>query len=141
MGRPNRRDEVTQAVREYLAIAVCHPPEKCPLDVASVAAAVDCVRSSIYNYGLQQEIAEAAQQQQRLHKQTGSEKSDIRMLLRQLRAEIKLTEQRNRHLLERLILVEGNAARLGIDTEELFKPLPKPIRMVSHAGRGRKPSR
>jgi hypothetical protein len=48
---------------------------------------------------------------------------------------VKLAEERNKHLVARLALVEANAARLGIDPEELYRPVMRPMRNVSHAGK------
>jgi hypothetical protein len=38
MSRPSVRDELTRRLMEHLAIAETHPPEKCSLDLRSVAA-------------------------------------------------------------------------------------------------------
>jgi hypothetical protein len=37
-------------------------------------------------------------------------------------------------LLAHLAIIEANAVRLGIDPEELYKPILKPVHMVSRAG-------
>jgi len=54
--------------------------------------------------------------------------------MRCTRQELEKQVQVNKGLVKRLALVEYNAARLGIDPEELYKPMPKPIRSTSRAG-------
>ena len=133
MGRLSKRETVATAVQAYLALAETRSPDDYPLDVGSVAAAVGCVRASLYNYGLQADILAAAQRQQ--ERQQSSPNTGFKGQLSQLKAEMALLEQRNQALLERLNLVEANAARLNIDPEELYRPLLKPPRQVSQAGR------
>jgi hypothetical protein len=135
MGRPSKREAVTESVRAYLALAETRSPDEYPLDVSSIAMAVGCARASIFNYGLQTEILLAAERQ-REHQQLPMN-GGLKGQLRQLRAEIAIMQQRNLALLERLNLVEANAARLNIDPEELYRPLPLPPRQVSQAGRKR----
>ncbi len=131
MGRKSKRDVVTEIVRTYLAEAEIHSPDTHPLDVGSVAATVGCARSSIYNYGLQTDILAAAQRQ-RQHQQT--QRTGLKGLIHQLRDAITTMETRNKALLERLNLVEANAMRLGIDPEELYRPLRKLPRQTSGTG-------
>jgi len=135
VGRKSKRQSVTDAARAYLALAEMCSPDEYPLDVGSVAAAVGCVRASLYNYGLQSEILAAAQRQRERHATVPD--TSLKGLLRQLRVELVATEARNQALLERLNLVEANAARLGIALEDLYQPLLKPPRHVSQAGRRR----
>ena len=42
--------------------------------------------------------------------------------------------ERYRKLVGLIATREANAGRLGFDPEEMYKPLMKPIRSVSHAG-------
>jgi hypothetical protein len=37
-------------------------------------------------------------------------------------------------LVTRIAIMEANAARLGFDPEEMFKPILKPVRATSRAG-------
>ncbi len=55
--------------------------------------------------------------------------------IQRLQEEVKQAEVRNKHLVARIALVEANAVRLGIDPEELYRPMMKPVRAVSHAGK------
>jgi len=126
MGRQSKRETVTTAVNAYLALAETHSPEEFPLDVSHVAKAVGCVRSSLYNFGLQHAILAAAQRQRLQHPPPAGNKN----LLRQIRTELVASERRNRALLERLNLVEANALRLGIDADALYQPLLKPSRLM-----------
>jgi hypothetical protein len=133
MGRQYKCEAVTEAVRAYLSLAESRSPDEYPLDVGSVAMAVGCARASLYNYGLQLEILAAAARQR--ERQQLPANGGLKEQLRQLRAEMAVIQQRNLALLERLNLVEANAARLNIDPEELYRPLPLPPRQVSQAGR------
>lgn len=133
MGRQNKHEAVTKAVRAYLALAESRSADEYPLDMGSVAIAVGCARASLYNYGLQTEILAAAERQR--ERQQLPAKGGLKGQLRQLRAEMAVMEQRNLALLEQLNLVEANAVRLNIDPEELYRPLPLPSRQVSQAGR------
>jgi hypothetical protein len=133
MGRQNKCEAVTASVRAYLSLVESRSSDEYPLDVGSVAMAVGCARASLYNYGLQAEILAAAKRQ-RENQQLPSN-GGLKEQLRQLRAEMAIIQQRNLALLERLNLVEANAARLNIDPEQLYRPLPLPPRQVSQAGR------
>jgi hypothetical protein len=136
MARPSKQERITQAVRAYLTQAEQQSPETHPLDVGSVAQAVGCVRSSIYNYGLQRDILDAAARQRECH-QTDPD-SHLKALLRQLQGELAAMAVRNHALLERLNLVEANAVRLGVDPDDLYRPLLKPPRQVPNLSRRRK---
>ncbi len=136
MGRKSQEAELTAAVQEYLEAVRRGQPDVCQLDVKSVAAALGVSRTSIYKYGLDKSIREAQQQQAA----EGSGKPrQLSHMLADLRQELKQTEIRNKALLRRLNVVEANAARLGIDPEELYRPLVKPVRVLFHAGRSKKP--
>jgi hypothetical protein len=139
MGCKSKQAEVSTAVRAYLATGESKPPEQCQLDVAHVAAAIGVSRTSIYKYGLVEEIRAAAQRQQEsiglLAENSAYDKQ--RETIQKLREDLKQTEERNRLLLAQFNLIEANAARLGIDPEELYRPLVKPIRSVPRHGKAR----
>ena len=139
MGCKSKQAEVSTAVRAYLATGESKPPEQCQLDVAHVAAAIGVSRTSIYKYGLVEEIRAAAQRQQEsIGLLAGNSAYDKqRETIQKLRGELKQVEERNRLLLAQLNLIEANAARLGIDPEELYRRLVKPIRSVSRHGKAR----
>lgn len=131
MGRKSQEATLTNSVTAYLEAARRNPAAY-RLDVKSVAVALGVSRTSLYKYGLDRMIHEAQQQQVE-----GDEERSYRMsdALSELRRQLKLAEERNKALLTRLNMIEANAARLGIDPEELYRPLPKPVRAVSHARR------
>lgn len=131
MGRKSQETALTSSVEAYLETARRNPAAY-RLDVKSVAAALGVSRTSLYKYGLDSMIHEA----QRQLLEAGEERS-YRMsdLLSELRQQLKLAAERNKALLTQLNVVEANAARLGIDPEELYRPLPKPMRAVAHVGR------
>jgi hypothetical protein len=137
MGCKSKQAEVSTAVRAYLATGENQLPEQCQLDVTHVAAAIGVSRTSIYKYGLVEEIRAAAQRQRECTSRVmGNSAGDRkRETIQKLRQELQQTEERNRRLLVQLNLIEANAARLGIDPEELYRPLVKPIRSVSRHGK------
>ena len=136
MGCKSKQAEVSTAVRAYLAAGESKPPEQCQLDVTHVAAAIGVSRTSIYKYGLVEEIRAAALRQQ--ESIVGNSAYDKRReTIQKLRGDLKQVEERNRLLLAQLNLIEANAARLGIDPEELYRRLVKPIRSVSRHSKAR----
>lgn len=136
MGRKSKQTEVTEEVRTYLLQGEWLAPDQCILDVKHVAQAIGVSRTSLYNYDLADDIRAAAKRQQKHANLSpaAARRSRWRDLIRQLRLELRIAEERNKSLLRRLQLVEANAARLGIDPEELFVPLPKPDRSTSITG-------
>lgn len=137
MGRKSRKEEITRAVHEYLTLAEHRLPDEWIIDVKHVAAAVGASRTSLYAYGLAEEIKAAARRQRERSGLSGEavHRRRLRDQLRQLRQELALADERNKALLAHLAIVETNAARLGLDPEELYRLPAKPVRSVSHAGR------
>jgi adenosine deaminase len=137
MPRQSQQEELTSALHMYLATAEKHTPEKYPLDVRSVAKALGVSRTTVYKYRFQEQICAAAQRQQNNAKQSSKKLSlhSPKERLQKLDEELKQAEERNKHLIARLTLVEANAARLGIDPEELYWPVMKPVRVHSYAGK------
>lgn len=136
MPRQKQQEELTAALRAYLALAEKYSPEEYPLDGRSVAKALSVSPTTLYKYRLQDPIREAARRQQENAKQTAKKPPlhSPKERLQKLGEELKLAEERNKHLVARLALVEANAARLGIDPEELYRPVMKPVRTHSYAG-------
>jgi len=138
--RPPVENEVRSAVKEYLAAAVCKSPGEAPLNVLAVAHQTGFDRKTLKKYGLDVEIAAAAQQQARNGKASSREIAQRSQAdaLRNRDHEIATLRARCEGLVARICIAEGNAQRLGIDPIELWKPLPMPNRSVSHAGGARK---
>ena len=136
MARPAERDDVARAVRKHLTLAAQSSEGAIPLDVKSVAAATGYARSTLYKYGLQRDIQRMAEKRSKNGSASAAEQEDAAYAdrLQALREELDLANERNLGLVARFALVEGNAARLGIDPEELYKPLPQPDRRTSRAG-------
>ena len=111
-------------------------PEDAPLHVLAVAKQTGFDRKTLKKYGLDMEIAAAAEEQAK-----GPELSP-REVQRRSQADalhdrdqkIATLRQRCESLVARICIAEGNAQRLGIDPVELWKPLMMPNRSVSHAG-------
>ncbi len=136
MPRQSQREELTAALRAYLAKASKHLPEEYPLDVRSVAKALEVSPTTVYKYQLQEPIRAAAKRQHENTPTVASQPSlhSPKERLHKLEEELKRAGERNKHLVAQLALVEANAARLGIDPEELYRPVMKPVRTHSYAG-------
>ena len=133
MSRQYQQEELTTALHTYLAIAEKHTPVEYPLDGRSVAKALRVNLTTLYMYRLQEPIRAAANHQRENAKVAGKRPSlnSPKERLQKLGGELKLAEERNKHLVARLVLVEANAMRLGIDSGELYLPVLKPVRTVS----------
>lgn len=131
MGRKSQEAALNHSVQAYLEAARRNPAVY-RLDVKSVAAALGVSRTSLYKYGLDKLIHETQQQLVEAGEERSYRMSD---LMAELRQQLKLAEECNKALLAQLNVIEGNAARLGIDPEELYRPLPKPMRAVARLGR------
>ncbi len=136
MPRSSLREELTSRLHEYLVIAELHSPEEYPLDVKSVAEALNVSRTTVYKYALDEDIAAASQRQWERAYNSGrrTKRSMIEEIISELKARLHLAEERIKQLIARLAMVEANAARLGINPEDLYRPILNPIRNVSHAG-------
>jgi hypothetical protein len=136
MPRSSLREELTSRLHEYLAIAELHSPEEYPLDVKSVAVALNVSRTTVYKYALDEDITAASQRQWERAYNSGrrTKRSMLEEIISELKARLHLAEERIKQLIARLAMVEANAARLGINPEDLYRPILKPIRDVSHAG-------
>ncbi len=140
MARSSIREELKRRLRDHLALAETHPPEECPLDVRSVATALRISPTTLYKYALNREINAAEQRQRENMWLSGAaiEQQFYTDRIRDLTAELQQERQRSKNLIARIAIMEANAARLGFDPEELYKPILKPLRAVSRAGSGGK---
>ncbi len=125
MARLSEKEKITAAVREYLKTNEGFGPDEKPFTVKDVALVLGFSRTTLYKYGLDKEIKAADRlRQERLATETTTPKgSKLSEANARLKEELKQAEKRNKALVERLNMVEANAARLGIDPEELHKPL------------------
>jgi len=140
MARSSIREELKRRLRDHLALAETHPPEECPLDVRSVATALRISPTTLYKYALNREINAAEQRQRENMWLSGAaiEQQFYTDRIRDLTAELQQERQRSKNLIALIAIMEANAARLGFDPEELYKPILKPLRAVSRAGSGGK---
>jgi len=134
--RRSQREIVRQKVRDYLAIAEAHSADEHPLDVRSVASRLNISPTTIYKYQLNREINAAEKRRREKAKLTGKliERQAFADRIGDLSEEVEKEREKNKKLVARIAIIEVNAARLGIDPEELYKTIPKPIRTVSRAG-------
>jgi hypothetical protein len=136
MPRSSVREDLLRRLREYLAVAEAHAAEERPLDVRSVAAALGVSPTTLYKYGFNREINAAEQRQRECSHLSGSEieKRSFHDQVHGLSLELEKERERNKTLVARIAIMEANAARLGFDPEEMYKPILKPVRTVSRAG-------
>ncbi len=136
MPRVSVRDQLQQRLRDYLAIAEGHRPEEKALDVRSVATALGVSPTTLYKYGFNSDVNAAEQRQPENGLLSGAaiEQRFFEDQLVQLKAELEREQERNRQLVGRIAIIEANAGRLGIDSEELYRAVLKPVRSMSRAG-------
>ena len=136
MPRVSVRNQLHRHLHDYLAIAEAHPPNEMPLDVRSVAVALHVSPTTLYKYGFNEDInaAERRQQEHNLLSGPEIEKRFFESQLDQLKTELEKERERNRGLVGRIAIIEANAGRLGIDPEELYRAVLKPVRSMSRAG-------
>jgi hypothetical protein len=130
------RDQLHRRLRDYLAIAEAHTPDETALDVRSVAAALHVSPTTLYKYGFNNDVNAAGRRQREnaLLSSAAIEQRFFEDQLVQLRTELDKERERNRQLVGRIALIEANAGRLGIDPEELYRAVLKPVRSMSRAG-------
>ena len=128
--------QLQQRLRDYLAIAEGHAPDETALDVRSVAAALGVSPTTLYKYGFNNDVNAAEQRQRENGLLSGAaiEQRYFEDQLVQLKAELEREQGRNRQLVGRIVIIEANAGRLGIDPEELDRAILKPVRSMSRAG-------
>jgi hypothetical protein len=136
MPRLSVREDLLRRLRDHLAVAEAHAPEERPLDVRSVAAALGVSPTTLYKYGFNREINSAEQRQrENVHVSAREiEKRSFHDQVHGLSQELEKERERSKALVARIAIMEANAARLGFDPEEMYKPISKPVRTTSRAG-------
>jgi hypothetical protein len=136
MPRSSVREDLQQRLREHLAVAEAHAAEECPLDVRRVAAALGVSPTTLYKYGFNREINASEQRQRECVHLSGREieSRSFHDQVRGLSQDLEKEHERNKTLVARIAIMEANAARLGFDPEEMYKPISKPVRTTSRAG-------
>ena len=138
MSRKSVREELKRRLLDHLAIAEAHASEECTLDVRSVAAALRVSPTTLYKYGFNREINAAEQRQRENSVIAGGaiEQDYFKNQILALAEELEKERERSKSLVGRIAIMEANAARLGIDPEEMHMPILKPVRTMSRAGQG-----
>jgi len=138
VSRKSVREELKRRLLDHLAIAETGVAEEYALDVRSVAAALQISPTTLYKYGFNREINAAEQRQRQNDVSTGAaiEQDYFKNQTRALTQELEKERERSKKLIGRIAIMEANAARLGIDPEEMHQPILKPLRTMSRAGRG-----
>ena len=137
MSRKSVREELKRRLLDHLAIAETHA-EECALDVRSVSAVLRVSPTTLYKYGFNGEINAAEQRRRENTSIAGAtiEQDYFKSQIRALNEELEKERERSKSLVGRIAIMEANAARLGIDPEEMHKPILKPVRTTSRAGQG-----
>lgn len=140
MPRSSKEEEVRKKVLAYLKIAEVGDPADFPIDVRNLSRRVRCSPTTLYKYDLENEISASRIRQADNNPETrrASKRQKDKDAIRAVRSEIEEYSKINKGLIARLALVEYNAARLGIEPEDLYRAMPKPIRSSSRAGVSRK---
>jgi len=139
MARPSERDKIEPKVRDYCSRAVKTTAEEMPLSFLGISQRLNVNRTTLKKYF--SSLIKKAQHQQQGNSATGERKRRPLECAEKLHIrdqEISALTEQNKALLALNALIELNAARLGINPEELYVPVPKPDRRVSRAGRSRR---
>lgn len=132
MARPSIENLVTDKVAKYVEDSARLPYGEMPLSTLAVAKSIGHDRRVLKKYGLDVVIAAAdkrAGRDAKLAKDTRRRSLEERVNAARSAAD-KLGQQVS-SLLARLALIEANAKRIGIDPEELYRPLATPDRRVA----------
>lgn len=139
MARPSIEARVTEKVAKYVADAMVLPYGEMSLSTLAVAKSIGHDRRVLKKYGLDVIIAAAdkrAARDAKCGRDTGRRSLEERVDAATLKVD-KLEKQIH-SLLARLALIEANAKRIGIDPEELYRPIAPPDRRVARIFGGRK---
>jgi hypothetical protein len=136
----SKKTETQQKVRSYLRRAVDLPPQEAPINYSVLQRKTGIDRRTVKKH-MRYEIEQAIREQ--ALNENGASPADkeaeaFKEQMRRRDRRIESLKETNTNLLVRLALVEANAQRLGIDPDELYKPLRRPDRSVSKAGQGGK---
>jgi hypothetical protein len=136
VARPSERDKIEPKVREYCANASKTTPQEMPLSLLGMSQRLNINRATLKKYFVS--LIKEAQLKQRANPRSVAHKRKRREctdMLRDRDQKITELEHRAKATLALIALIEMNAARLGINPEELYVPVAKPDRRVSRAGR------
>jgi hypothetical protein len=124
------------ATSPRLSASPAHKPDETALDVRTVAAALGVSPTTLHEYGFNNDVnaAEQRQRENALLSGPAIEKRFFEGQLDQLKTELEKELERNRQLVGRIAIIEANAGRLGVDPEELYRAVLKPVRSTSRAG-------
>lgn len=132
MARPSIESIVTKKVAKYVEEAAALPYGVMPLSTLAVAKAIGHDRRVLKKYGQDVVIAVADKKASRDAKSgQGAKRRSLDERVEAAKQESEKLWAQVSALLAQLALVEGNAKRLGIDPEELYKPLTPPDRRVA----------
>lgn len=137
MSRPTKQSEVLTKIRPYLRRAEVRSPEEMPITYAALAEETGIDWRTIKRWA-EDEIKKAQTIQERQQKSARQQEEDFYAeKLDAKDAQIQEWQTKYDTLLARVMLMEGNARRLGFDPDELYRPLVPADRSVSRAGRKR----
>lgn len=138
MARPSIEAIVAEKVGKYIEESLGLPYGTMPLSTLAASNAIGHDRRVLKKYG--QDAVIAAAEKLAIRNAKSKQNSKRRTLEERLDAAQQETQRlgaQNNSLIAQLAVVEGNAKRLGIDPEELYKALTPPDRRVANVFRGR----
>lgn len=133
-----KKEKTEERVRAYLKRAIEQPAEKAPINYSEISRRTEIDRRTVKKW-MRSEIEQAQREQTRNSGELSPRERDAQLFRDKLRSrdqQIGKMETVIGNLRERLLLVEANAQRLGINPDELYSPIRRPDRSVSRAGRG-----
>lgn len=139
----NKKEQVRRDVADYLAEAVTRSPEEYPITKVKLAKVAGTTRVTLDRHVTNDEILDAIDQQQQNGKLSPAarERRDLAGRIADANARAQAAEESYRRVVAVLNLVEANARLMGIDPERLYRPIPKPLRQSSNAGKRGKRAR
>lgn len=136
MPRKSIKKEVVDKLESYLEMAILKSPADHPISILRACQDLGCSRNTFYKYGLDKVIAQAIKEQLTHAKKSGQiiEKDIYKSMITDLKQELAMEKSKVNNLQVRIVMMDANCCRLGIDPEELTKQLVKPDRTMSKAG-------
>ncbi len=136
MSRKSLKNEITGKLKSYLEIEILRSPADHPISISRVCQDISCSRTTLYKYGLDELVSKAVQEQISRAKKSGQmiEKDFYKSIIADLRKELAQEKVKVNNLQLRIVLMDANCSRMGIDPEELTQDLVKPVRTMSRAG-------
>lgn len=136
MPRKSLKNEITGKLKSYLELKILKSPTEQLISISKACRDLGCSRNTLYKYGLDQMISQAVKEQTAHAKKTGQiiEKDYYKSTIADLKNDLAQEKLKVNNLQMKVVLMDMNCSRLGIDPEELIKEPVKADRSMSRAG-------